>query len=133
MGYGGSQFDAAQHVGRSGDGGIDGTINEDPLGLGVVYLQAKRYAQGSVIGEEQIRGFSGSLLRHGATKGVFVTTSHFSESAKRFVEAIQQQKIVLIDGDRLTRLMVKYGIGVRTERIVELKKLDFDYFDNETD
>jgi restriction system protein len=131
MGYGGSRADAGQRLGKSGDGGIDGIVNEDALGLDIVYLQAKRYAQGNGVGEEAIRGFSGALLRRGASKGVFVTTSHFSDAAREFVKAVAQQRIVLIDGDELTRLLVKHGVGIRTDRTIELKKLDLDYFDEE--
>lgn len=117
--------------GKGGDGGIDGVINEDVLGLDILYLQAKRYADGNVVGEELLRGFSGALFGRGATKGVFVTTSHFSESAKRFVREMRHQRIVLIDGEELTRLLVKHGVGVRMDRTIELKKLDLDYFDEE--
>jgi len=133
MGYGGSRSDAGRRIGRSGDGGIDGVINEDPLGLDVVYLQAKRYAAANQVTPDQLRGFAGSLLQRGATKGVFVTTSRFTEQAKDFARTIKQQRIVLIDGDELTKLLVKHGVGVRTERTLELRKVDLDYFDEEQD
>jgi restriction system protein len=130
MGYGGSRIDAAQRVGRTGDGGIDGIINEDPLGLDIVYLQAKRYAPGNTIGIGQVREFAGSLVERGATKGVFVTTSHFVAGAKTYVDRIPQ-RLILIDGDELTRLMVRFGVGVRVERTIDFKRLDLDYFDED--
>jgi restriction system protein len=130
MGYGGSGSDAARRVGRSGDGGIDGLINEDILGLDNIYLQAKRYTPGNGIGVEKVREFAGSLVERGANKGVFVTTSHFAGGAKDYAERIPQ-KLILIDGDMLTRLMIRHGVGVRTTRTIELKKLDLDYFENE--
>lgn len=130
MGYGGSRADAGQKVGRTGDGGIDGIINEDPLGLDIVYLQAKRYAPGNTIGIGQVREFAGSLVERGASKGVFVTTSHFVPSAKAYADRIPQ-RLILIDGAELTRLMVRFGVGVRVERTVEFKRLDLDYFDED--
>lgn len=128
MGYGGSRIDAGQRVGRTGDGGIDGIINEDPLGLDIVYLQAKRYTPGNSINIGQVREFAGSLVERGATKGVFVTTSHFVSGAKGYAERIPQ-RLILIDGDELTRLMVRFGVGVRVERVIGFKRLDLDYFD----
>jgi restriction system protein len=130
MGYGGSGSEAARRVGRSGDGGIDGLINEDILGLDNIYLQAKRYKPGNGIGVEKVREFAGSLVERGANKGVFVTTSHFAGGAKDYAERIPQ-KLILIDGDMLTKLMIRNGVGVRTTRTIELKKLDLDYFENE--
>jgi restriction system protein len=130
MGYGGSRTDAGQRVGRTGDSGIDGIINEDPLGLDIVYLQAKRYAPGNTITIGQVREFAGSLVGRGANRGVFVTTSHFVPSAKDFVDRIPQ-RLILIDGDELTRLMVRFGVGVRVERTIEFKRVDLDYFDEE--
>jgi restriction system protein len=128
MGYGGSRANAGRRVGKTADGGIDGIINEDPLGLDIVYLQAKRYAPGNTVGVEKVREFAGSLVERGATKGVFVTTSHFAPAAKAYAERIPQ-RLILIDGDELTRLMVQYGVGVRTERTIELRKLDLGYFE----
>jgi len=127
MGYGGAT-DAGKRLGRSGDGGIDGLINEDVLGLDSIYLQAKRYAPDNTIGVEKIREFAGSLDERSAVKGVFVTTSRFAQGARDYA-ARSPKKLVLIDGDELTRLLVRYGVGVRTTRTIELKKLDFDYFD----
>jgi restriction system protein len=125
MGYGGSG--SSQHLGKSHDGGIDGIINEDPLGLDIVFLQAKRYAPGNVIGVDKIREFAGSLDEKGAVKGVFVTTSHFAQQAKVYAER-SPKRLILIDGEELSRLMVRYGVGVRAFRTVELKKIDLDYF-----
>ena len=127
MGYGGSRRDASEHLGRSGDGGIDGVIKEDVLGLDRVYVQAKRYARGTVIGRPDIQGFVGSLVGFGATKGVFVTTSGFSTQAVEYAARIPQ-RVILIDGDRLTDLMVQYDVGVRTGRVLAFKRLDEDFF-----
>lgn len=125
MGYGGSG--SGRHLGRSSDGGIDGVINGDPLGLDIVFLQAKRYAPGNVIGVDKIREFAGSLDERGAVKGVFVTTSHFAPQAKAYAER-SHKRLILIDGEELTRLLVRYGVGVRAFRTIELKKIDHDYF-----
>lgn len=130
MGYGGSAPEAGQRLGRSGDGGVDGLINEDVLGLDSIYLQAKRYAPGNTIGVEKVREFAGSLVERGANKGVFVTTSHFAQGAIAYAERIPQ-KLILIDGDMLTRLMLRHNVGVRATRVIELKKLDLDYFDDD--
>lgn len=130
MGYGGSAREAGQRLGRSGDGGVDGLINEDILGLDSIYLQAKRYASGNVIGVEKVREFAGSLVERGASKGVFVTTSRFAQGATTYAERIPQ-RLILIDGDKLTHLMLRHNVGVRATRIIELKKLDLDYFDEE--
>jgi restriction system protein len=128
MGYGGSRANAGRRVGKTADGGIDGIINEDPLGLDIVYLQAKRYAPGNTVGVDKVREFAGSLVERGATKGVFVTTSQFAPAAKAYADRIPQ-RLILINADELTRLMVQYGVGVRTERTIELRKLDLGYFD----
>jgi restriction system protein len=129
MGYGGSRNSVAQRLGKSGDEGIDGIVNEDPLGLDVVYLQAKRYAVGNTIGRDRIQQFAGALVGQGAQKGVFVTTSSFSKGAVEYARGIPQ-KIILIGGDELTRLMVQYNVGVRVERTVDIKRIDADYFDD---
>lgn len=123
MGYGGSREDA-QAVGRSGDGGIDGIINQDRLGLDVVYIQAKRW-KGNV-GSPQIAGFAGALAGKGANKGIFITTSNFTKDARDFVA--QGFKIILIDGKRLAQLMIDHNIGVSTVKTYEIKRVDFDYF-----
>lgn len=123
MGYGGSREDA-QAVGRSGDGGIDGIINQDRLGLDVVYVQAKRW-QGNV-GSPQIAGFAGALAGKGANKGIFITTSNFTKDARDYVA--QGFKIILIDGERLAQLMIDHNVGVSTMKNYEIKRVDSDYF-----
>ena len=130
MGYGGSRESTAKRIGKSGDEGVDGIVDEDPLGLDVIYLQAKRYATGNNIGREKIQQFAGALVGQGANKGVFVTTSAFTQGAIEYAQKIPQ-RLILIDGDELARLMVQYDIGVRTERSVEIRKLDLDYFGSE--
>lgn len=131
MGYGGSQEDAARQLGRSGDGGVDGVIDEDRLGLDRIYVQAKRYGQGSVVGRPDVQGFVGSLVGFGANKGVFVTTSTFSRQAVEYAKGLQQ-RVILIDGERLSELMIEFGVGVRLQRTVQIKRLDEDFFADET-
>ena len=126
MGYGANG--SGERLGRTSDGGIDGVINEDVLGLDIIHLQAKRYATGNSIGVEKIREFAGALDERGATKGVFVTTSHFAPAAIQYAQR-SPKRLILIDGEELTRLLVKYGVAVRGYRILELKKVDTDYFD----
>lgn len=130
MGYGGSHRDAAAQLGRSGDGGVDGVINEDPLGLDRVYVQAKRYAPGNSVGRPEVQGFLGSLVGLGATKGVFVTTSTFTAGAIEFVRHIPQ-RVILIDGQRLAELMIEHKVGVRVSRTIEFKRVDEDFFSEE--
>jgi restriction system protein len=130
MGYGGSRRDAAEHLGKSGDGGVDGVINEDVLGLDRVYIQAKRYAPSASVGRPEIQAFTGSLVGLGASKGVFVTTSTFSAQATEFASRIPQ-RVILIDGKRLTELMIEHGVGVRSSRVLEFKRLDEDFFSEE--
>lgn len=130
MGYGGSHRNASQQLGKSGDGGVDGVINEDVLGLDRVYVQAKRYAQSGAVGRPEIQAFVGSLVGLGAMKGVFVTTSAFSAQAIEFASRIPQ-RVVLIDGQRLTDLMIEHSVGVRSGRILEFKRLDEDFFSDE--
>lgn len=127
MGYGGSTLEAGRHLGKSGDGGIDGVINEDKLGLDSIYIQAKRYAPDNSIGRPEIQKFVGSLMGESASKGVFVTTSSYSAHAIQYVETVPQ-KIILIDGDKLTDLMFEYNVGVREHQKVEIKKIDEDFF-----
>ena len=129
MGYGKGDAAMGRVTGRSGDGGIDGKIREDALGLDEVYVQAKKYADGNTVGEGEVRNFAGAIDAAGTTKGIFVTTSGFTSSAKDYV-ARSPKRIVLIDGKELARLMVAYNIGVRT-RIREIKRIDEDYFDQE--
>jgi restriction system protein len=126
MGYGGSQLDAAQVVGKSGDGGIDGVIKEDRLGLDMVYVQAKRYE--ADIGPGAIREFVGSLGEHRANKGVFITCSRFTSGAKEAANKAHF-RIVLIDGDQLAEYMIDHGVGVTDYKTYTVKKLDTDYFE----
>ena len=128
MGYGGSFRDAGEAVGKSGDGGIDGIIKEDRLGLDVIYIQAKRW-EGSV-GRPEIQKFAGALQGHRARKGVFITTSSFSKEAKDYVEKIDS-KIILIDGLTLANLMVDYSVGVSPVRSYPLLRVDPDFFAEE--
>lgn len=128
MGYGSTQNDAGEALGKSGDGGVDGVIREDRLGLDLIYIQAKRYTDAAV-SPEQIRSFAGALDDKGARKGVFITTSRFTAEAERFAQRQQMKRIVLIDGERLTRLMLSHNVGVREDRTIVLKRLDTDYFD----
>jgi restriction system protein len=128
MGYGGSLADAGQAVGRTGDGGIDGIIKEDKLGLDVVCVQAKRWD--NTVGSSKVREFAGSMEGFKARKGVLITTSSFSKDAKEFVKTIER-KIVLIEGIQLAELMIDHGIGVETAHTYVLKKLDLDYFVDE--
>jgi restriction system protein len=127
MGYGGSHKNAAAQLGRSGDGGVDGVINEDRLGLDRVFVQAKRYAEGNTVGRPDIQGFVGSLVGLGASKGVFVTTSSFSQQARDFVRHLSQ-RVVLLDGKDLAGLMIEHNVGVRVSRAIEFKRLDEDFF-----
>lgn len=128
MGYGFDE-ESGRRIGGSGDGGIDGEIYEDKLGLDRILLQAKRYAPGSSIGSPQIREFIGSLDVQGVSKGVFVTTSFFTESAQKTIRA-GGKRIILIDGARLADLMIEHGVGVRVEREVRIKALDLNYFED---
>ena len=128
MGYGGGNAARGSVGGKPGDGGIDGTIREDALGLDEVYVQAKKYADGNAVGAGDLRNFAGAIDAVGTKKGVFVTTSAFTGAAKDYVKQISKQ-IVLIDGDELARLMVGHNVGVRIESQYEIKRLDEDYFE----
>lgn len=130
MGYGGGNPMMGRVTGRSGDGGIDGTIKEDALGLDEIYVQAKRYANGKTVGESDLRNFAGALDAAGTTKGVFVTTAGFTRAAEEYV-ARSPKRIVLIDGEELAGLMVKYNIGVRVRLYREIKWIDEDYFEQD--
>jgi len=126
MGYGGTHADAGRAIGKSGDGGIDGIINEDRLGLDVIYVQAKRWE--GTVGRPEIQKFAGALQGQRATKGVFITTSTFTREARDFAGSITA-KIILIDGERLAALMVEHDVGVARVGSYVLKRLDNDYFD----
>jgi len=130
MGYGGSHENAALRLGRSGDSGIDGVVDEDRLGLDRIYVQAKRYASHITVQRSDIQAFVGSLVGYGATKGVFVTTSKFSSGAKDYANQIPQ-RVILIDGNRLTELMIEHDVGVRTSRTISLKRIDENFFAEE--
>lgn len=130
MGYGGSIKDAGKAVGRSGDEGIDGTIKEDKLGLDIIYIQAKRWRIGNVVGRPEIQKFVGALAGQGAKKGIFITTSHFSREALEYTPR-NETKIVLIDGEQLAQLMIDYNLGCTTQQVYEIKKIDNDYFGEE--
>jgi restriction system protein len=126
MGYGGSRKEAGQVLGRSGDGGIDGLIKEDKLGLDTIYIQAKRWENQVTI--HLVRDFAGSLLGQKAKKGIFITTSSYPASAKEFATSIEP-KIILIDGKELAELMIEYNVGVATKKTYDVKRLDTDYFE----
>jgi restriction system protein len=128
MGYGGSAPDAARAIGRSGDDGVDGVIDQDALGLDRVYVQAKRYKIGNNVGSAAIRDFFGSLDRHKAAKGLFVTTSTFTPSARETAEMLSK-RIVLIDGDQLSTLMIRYNVGCRLEETLPIRKIDEEFFE----
>jgi restriction system protein len=127
MGYGAGNLANSQMTKASGDGGIDGIINEDALGLDAVYIQAKRYAPDSKVGRPALQAFVGSLTGEGATKGVFVTTSDFSKEAREYLLKVQH-RIVLVNGERLARLMIQHEVGVRARKTYVLRSVDEDYF-----
>ena len=130
MGYGGSIKDAGKAIGKSGDEGIDGTIKEDKLGLDIIYVQAKRWKPGNVVGRPELHKFVGALAGQGAKKGIFITTSNFTKEALDYTPK-NETKIVLIDGDQLAQLMIDYNLGCTIQQIYELKKIDSDYFGEE--
>jgi restriction system protein len=127
MGYGGTRKDAGQAIGKSGDGGIDGIINEDRLGLDVVYIQAKRWE--GTVGRPEIQRFVGALQGQRARKGIFITTSSFSAEAREYA-AFVDTKVVLIDGESLATFMMDAGVGVASVATYDLKRVDLDYFVN---
>src|SRR5207253_2026163 len=126
MGYGGSRDEAAAVTQKTGDEGIDGLINEDRLGLDVIYIQAKRWKAN--VGRPEIQNFVGALAGKKASKGVFITTSGFHDNAGVYASGLHQ-KIILIDGRRLAELMIEHGIGVAEEHAYSVKKIDSDYFE----
>jgi restriction system protein len=127
MGYGGGKLSSSALTKASGDGGIDGVISEDALGLDAVYIQAKRYAPENTVGRPAIQQFIGSLTGESANKGVFVTTSEFSKEARDYINRVQH-RVVLINGQRLAQLMLQHGVGVRTRVTYLLRSIDEDYF-----
>lgn len=128
MGYGGTTEGAGRAIGKSGDDGIDGVIDQDPLGVDQIYIQAKRYQAANSIGAGAVRDFFGALSLKRATKGIFVTTSSFSQPAIETAR-ILGSRIVLIDGKHLARLLIHYNVGTRDEEILRIKKLDEDFFE----
>lgn len=127
MGYGGTIKDAGKAIGKSGDEGIDGTIKEDKLGLDIIYIQAKRWKPGNIVGRPEIQKFVGALAGQGAKKGIFLTTSSFTKEALEYVPR-NETKIVLINGEQLAELMIDYNLGCTLQQTYELKKIDNDYF-----
>jgi restriction system protein len=130
MGYGGSLKDAGKAMGKSGDEGIDGTIKEDKLGLDIIYIQAKRWKPGNVVGRPELQKFVGALAGQGAKKGIFITTSNFTKEAIEYTPR-NETKIVLIDGHQLAQLMIDYNLGCTSQQTYEVKKIDSDYFGEE--
>jgi len=128
MGYGGSYEEASQHLGRSNDEGVDGVIKQDVLGLDNIYIQAKRW-NSAIIGGKELQSFVGALHGKGSKKGVFITTSKFTEEAVKYARNLSDFKLILIDGDKLVDYMMKYRIGVRTLISIEIFKVDLDYFE----
>lgn len=128
MGYGGKLENPGEVTQYTSDGGIDGVIRQDALGFDKIYVQAKRWSPDHTVGAPDIQQFAGALMGRGANKGLFITTSSFSKPAIDYVDRHMTAHIVLVDGHELTRLMVKYGLGVSTEKIYEIKRIDTDYF-----
>jgi restriction system protein len=130
MGYGGSLKDAGRALTKGGDEGIDGTIKEDKLGLDVIYIQAKKWQTGNTVGRPEIQKFVGALAGQGAKKGIFITTSSFTKEAREY-QPRNETKIVLIDGEELTQLMIDHDLGVTTQRTYAVKRIDSDFFGEE--
>ncbi len=128
MGYGGSIKDAGKAIGKTGDEGIDGIIKEDKLGLDIIYIQAKKWGSGSVVGRPEIQKFVGALAGQGAKKGIFITTSSFTREAREY-QPKNETKIVLIDGEELAQHMIDFNLGVTLSNTYEVKKIDSDYFE----
>ena len=127
MGYGGRRRDLAQRLGRTGDGGVDGLIAQDELGLDLIYIQAKRLKPGTTVPVGEVRDFAGSLDARHAGKGIFFSTCQFSTSAVDFCGHLSR-RIVLVDGDRLAELMVRHNVGVKVKESFQIKRIDQDYF-----
>lgn len=126
MGYGGKE-NLFEHTGKSHDGGIDGVIKQDPLGIQNIYIQAKRYASDNTVGSKELQSFSGALQGNGVERGVFITTSSFTKSAKEYAQKLLG-KIVLIDGRELVTLMIKYKVGIQIKEVLEICEIDEDFF-----
>lgn len=127
MGYGGKE-NLFEHTGKSHDGGIDGVIKQDPLGIQNIYIQAKRYASDNMIGSKELQSFSGALQGNGVERGVFITTSSFTKSAQEFSQKLLG-RIVLIDGQELVGLMIKYKVGIQVKEVLEICEIDDDFFE----
>lgn len=127
MGYG-SALDSGERIGRSGDGGIDGVIREDKLGLDMIYIQAKRWAKDNGVGRPDVQAFAGSLMGVGASKGVFITTSYFTEQAMQYAESVNNLKVILLDGQQLATLMIEHNVGVSVRETFVVKQIDENYF-----
>lgn len=132
MGYG-SALEDGFVTGCSGDEGIDGIIREDKLGFSSIYIQAKRWAEDKAIGRPEIQKFVGALAGQGAQKGLFITTGTFTKEARSYVEKQLATKVVLVDGEKLTKLMIEYNLGVSVESVYTIKKIDTDFFSEEND
>lgn len=127
MGYAGA-MGRADHLGDSGDEGVDGVVRQDALGLDRIYVQAKRYTSGRVVGRPDIQAFVGALQGAQASRGVYITTSRFSAEGIEYADRVAQ-RVVLIDGQELTRLMVEHGVGVQTDQTFVLRRVDEDFFE----
>ncbi len=127
MGYGGKE-NLFEHTGKSHDGGIDGVIKQDPLGIQNIYIQAKRYASDNTVGSKELQSFSGALQGNGVERGVFITTSSFTKSAKEYVQKLLG-RIVLIDGQELVTLMIRYKVGIQIKEVLEICEIDEDFFE----
>jgi restriction system protein len=130
MGYGGLEG-SGEVTKKTGDGGIDGVIKQDELGLDLIYVQAKRWDKDSTVSRPDIQKFAGALLGEGATKGVFITTANFAKPAADYAKSVPNAKIILIDGLTLAKLMIKHDLGVGTSNIIHIKKIDSDYFEEQ--
>jgi restriction system protein len=127
MGYGGAE-QRGKRIGGTGDGGVDGVIDQDALGLDQIYIQAKRYSETNTVGRPEVQAFIGALHGFGASRGVFITTGSFTKGARAYADGINT-RVILIDGDRLGKLMVKYKVGVQVEHVYEVVKVDEDFFE----
>lgn len=131
MGYGGSIEGAGNVVGKSGDEGIDGIIREDKLGFSLIYIQAKRWELSKTIGRPEIQKFVGALAGQGATKGLYISTAQFTKEAYEYANKQHTTKVVLADGKKLAKLMIEYNLGVSSESVYEIKRIDTDFFNEE--
>ena len=131
MGYGGTLEDAGFVTKASGNEGIDGIIKEDKLGFSKIYIQAKRWNKDNPVGRQELQSFVGALIGQGANKGLFITTGRFTKGAKEYAEKQLQTNIILIDGEKLAKLMIEYNVGVSVEATYEIKRIDSDFFDDD--